>query len=156
MPEVPPALKPGICVRVFPQAAAEKEPQCSGAVRAIRDGRIAGIARASHVRAILRDEETTVQTQNRLLDDFARLMTDAAGAAQGVRREAETLMRAQAERFLRDMDLASREEVEVLRDLVTALRSQNDALVARVDALEAKLAEPKSGGTRGRGAASTA
>ncbi|MBY0299743.1 MAG: accessory factor UbiK family protein [Methylobacterium sp.] len=97
-----------------------------------------------------------MQTQNRLLDDFARLMTDAAGAAQGVRREAETLMRTQAERFLRDMDLASREEVEVLRDLVTALRSQNDALAARVDALEAKLAEPKSGGTRGRGAASTA
>ncbi len=101
-----------------------------------------------------------MQTQNRLLDDFARLMTDAAGAAQGVRREAETLMRAQAERFMRDMDVASREEVEVLRDLVTALRSQNDALTARVDALEAKLgetktAEPKAG-TRGRSGASTA
>ena len=101
-----------------------------------------------------------MQTQNRLLDDFARLMTDAAGAAQGVRREAETLMRAQAERFMRDMDVASREEVEVLRDLVTALRGQNDALTARVDALEAKLgetkaAEPKAG-TRGRSGASTA
>ncbi|MCF4126252.1 accessory factor UbiK family protein [Methylobacterium sp. SyP6R] len=76
--------------------------------------------------------------QNRLFDDFARLMTDAAGAAQGVRREAETMVKTQAERLLRDMDVATREEVEVLRDLVASLRAQNDALTARVAALEAK------------------
>ncbi|MGU3536286.1 accessory factor UbiK family protein [Methylobacterium sp. A54F] len=76
---------------------------------------------------------------NRLFDDFARLMTDAAGAAQGVRREAETVLRAQAERLIRDMDIASREELDVLRDLVTTLRTQNEALAARVTALEAKL-----------------
>ncbi|MET7242771.1 accessory factor UbiK family protein [Methylobacterium sp. EM32] len=75
--------------------------------------------------------------QNRLFDDFARLMTDAAGAAQGVRREAETMVKAQIERMLRDMDVATREEVEVLRDLVASLRAQNDALTARVAALEA-------------------
>lgn len=81
---------------------------------------------------------------NRLFDDFARLMTDAAGAAQGVRREAETVFKAQVERLIRDMDIASREELDVLRDLVGALRSQNDALAARVTALEAKLA-PEAG-----------
>ena len=86
-----------------------------------------------------------MQTSNRLLDDFARLFTDAAGAAQGVRREAEMLFKAQVERLIRDMDIASREEVEVLRDLITALRRQNDALAARVAALEAKLG-PDSGG----------
>lgn len=75
---------------------------------------------------------------NRLFDDFARLMTDAAGAAQGVRREAETVFRAQVERLIRDMDIASREEVDVLRDLVTTLRTQNEALAARVAALEAR------------------
>ncbi|QRE76350.1 accessory factor UbiK family protein [Methylobacterium aquaticum] len=80
--------------------------------------------------------------QNRLFDDFARLMTDAAGAAQGVRREAETMVKAQAERLLRDMDVATREEVEVLRDLVASLRAQNDALTARVAALEAKGTVP--------------
>ncbi|TXM95787.1 accessory factor UbiK family protein, partial [Methylobacterium sp. WL122] len=74
---------------------------------------------------------------NRLFDDFARLMTDAAGAAQGVRREAETVIRAQAERLIRDMDIASREELDVLRDMVATLRSQNEALTARVAALEA-------------------
>lgn len=75
---------------------------------------------------------------NRLFDDLARLMTDAAGAAQGVRREAETVVRAQAERLIRDLDVASREELDVLRDLVTSLRAQNEALTARVAALEAK------------------
>jgi BMFP domain-containing protein YqiC len=81
---------------------------------------------------------------NRLFDDLARLMTDAAGAAQGVRREAETVVRAQAERLIRDLDVASREEVDVLRDLVTTLRTQNEALAARVAALEAK-AGPAAG-----------
>ena len=79
---------------------------------------------------------------NRLFDDFARLMTDAAGAAQGVRREAETVIRAQAERLIRDMDIASREELDVLRDMVATLRTQNEALTARVAALEASASAP--------------
>lgn len=83
-----------------------------------------------------------MQGPNRFLDDFSRLMTDAAGAAQGVRREAETMVRAQAERLLRDMDVASREEVEVLRDLVATLRTQNEALAKRVAALESKAGGP--------------
>ena len=74
---------------------------------------------------------------NRLFDDLARLMTDAAGAAQGVRGEAETVVKAQVERLVRDLDIASREELDVLRDLVTTLRAQNEALAVRVSALEA-------------------
>ena len=77
-------------------------------------------------------------TSNRLLDDLARLATDAMGAAQGVRREAETVMRAQMERLLRDMDIATREEVEVLRDMVVAAREENERLLARIEALEAR------------------
>ncbi|NNM73514.1 accessory factor UbiK family protein [Enterovirga aerilata] len=73
---------------------------------------------------------------SRLMDDFARLVTDATGAAQGVRREVESAVKAQIERMLRDMDVASREEVEVLRDMVLALRAENEALAARVTALE--------------------
>ncbi|MFB0487596.1 BMFP domain-containing protein YqiC [Methylobacterium sp. OAE515] len=84
---------------------------------------------------------------NRLFDDLARLMTDAAGAAQGVRREAETVVKAQLERVIRDLDVASREELDVLRDLVTNLQAQNAALTARVAALEAKS------GAAGAGAA---
>jgi BMFP domain-containing protein YqiC len=78
-------------------------------------------------------------TSNRLLDDLARIATDAVGAAQGVRREVETVARSQMERLIRDMDVATREEVEVLRDLVTAAREENEALKARVAALEARL-----------------
>lgn len=73
----------------------------------------------------------------RLLDDFARLVTDATGAAQGVRREVETALRGQVERVLRDADVATREELEVLRDMVGTLRDENERLAARIDALEA-------------------
>jgi BMFP domain-containing protein YqiC len=79
------------------------------------------------------------QTSNRLLDDIARLMTDAAGAADGVRREIETIVKGQIERLLRDMDIARREEVEVLRDMVVAAREENEQLAIRVKTLEAQL-----------------
>lgn len=74
---------------------------------------------------------------NRILDDFARLVSDATGAAQGVRREVETAVRGQFERLIRDMDVATREEVEVLRDTVAMLREENERLAARLAALEA-------------------
>ena len=83
------------------------------------------------------------QTSNRLLDELARLMTDAAGAAQGVRREMETLVRSQAERLVRDMDLVPREEFEAVKAMARKAREENEALAARLDALEAKLAAPK-------------
>ena len=73
---------------------------------------------------------------NRLMDDFAKLVTDATGAAQGIRREAETAVKTQIERMLRDMDVATREEIEVLRDMVGSLRAENERLAARVAALE--------------------
>ena len=79
------------------------------------------------------------QTSNRFLDDIARLMTDAAGAADGVRREIETVVKGQIERLLRDMDVARREEVEVLRDMVVAAREENEQLAIRLKALEAQL-----------------
>jgi BMFP domain-containing protein YqiC len=77
---------------------------------------------------------------NRILDEFARLMTDAAGAAQGVRREVETAFRAQAERLLNSMDIVQREEFEAMRDMVAKARAENAALANRIDALEARLA----------------
>ncbi len=75
---------------------------------------------------------------NRILDEFAKLMTDAAGAAQGVRKEAENAMRAQFERFIQNMDLVQREDFEAMRDMVARMRADNEALAARVAALEAE------------------
>lgn len=66
-------------------------------------------------------------------------MTDAAGAAQGMKREAETLMKGQAEKFLRDMDVVSREEFEAVKAMVVKAREENEALASRLAALEAKL-----------------
>jgi BMFP domain-containing protein YqiC len=81
-----------------------------------------------------------VQTTNRFFDEVARLMNDAAGVAQGVRREFETLFRSQAERWLRDLDVVKREEFEAVKDMARIAREENEALKARVAALEAAAA----------------
>jgi BMFP domain-containing protein YqiC len=88
------------------------------------------------------------QTQNRVLDEIARLFTNAAGAAQGVRQEVETVIRSQAERLVADLDLVPREEFEVVRAMASLAREENEALKARVAALEAALAaKPKAAKT---------
>jgi BMFP domain-containing protein YqiC len=79
------------------------------------------------------------QTTNRLFDEMARLMNDAAGVAQGVRREVETVFRSQAERWLNDLDLVKREEFEAVKEMARLAREENEALKARIAALEAKL-----------------
>ena len=76
---------------------------------------------------------------NRILDEFAKLMTDAAGAAQGVRREVETAFRGQAERILNSMDIVQREEFDAMREIALKARAENTKLAARVAELEAKL-----------------
>lgn len=78
---------------------------------------------------------------NRILDELAKLVTDAAGAAQGVRREVETAFRGQAERILNSMEVVQREEFEAARDMAAKAREENARLSARIEALEARLAE---------------
>ena len=79
------------------------------------------------------------QSSNRILDEFAKLMTDAAGAAQGVKREVETLMKSQGERVVRSMELVSREEFEAVKAMAEKARAENERLEARLVALEARL-----------------
>jgi BMFP domain-containing protein YqiC len=78
---------------------------------------------------------------NRILDDFAKLLTDAAGAAQGVRNEVETAFRAQAERILNSMDVVQREEFEAVREMALKARAENKTLAARLAEIEALLAQ---------------
>jgi BMFP domain-containing protein YqiC len=82
-----------------------------------------------------------VQTTNRFFDEVARLMNDAAGVAQGVRREFETLFRNQAERFLRDLDVVKREEFDAVKDMARIAREENEALKGRIAAVEATVKE---------------
>ena len=79
------------------------------------------------------------QGPNRIFDEFAKLMTDAAGAAQGMKREAETAFRSQAERFLVDMDLVKREEFEAVQEMASRARAENEALKSLVEALEKRV-----------------
>jgi BMFP domain-containing protein YqiC len=94
-------------------------------------------------------ETTMTQTSNRIFDEMARLMNDAAGVAQGVRREFDTLFKTQAERILRDLDVITREEFEAVKDMARRAREENEALKVRIAALES------SGGKSGAAKPST-
>lgn len=84
------------------------------------------------------------QSNSRLFDDLGRLMTDAAGLADGVRREVETVARSQMERMVATMDLVREEDVDILREMVATQRTANEALEARVAALEEQVAQLSS------------
>ena len=84
------------------------------------------------------------QTTNRILDEVAKLMTDAAGAAQGLKREVEGVMKAQGERVLANMDLVRRDEFEAVKAMAAKAREENERLEARIAALEQQLAAQKS------------
>jgi BMFP domain-containing protein YqiC len=81
-------------------------------------------------------------TQTRIFDELAKLMTNAAGAAQGMRREFDTLVQTQMERVLNNMELVKREEFEAVKAMAQKAREENDALAARIAALEAKSGSP--------------
>ena len=86
-----------------------------------------------------------MQSDNPILDGLARLMTDAAGAAQSVRTEMDTFMRQRLERLVADMDFVPREEFEAVKAMAAKARSENEKLEARIAALEASLARrPKA------------
>ncbi|RDV05809.1 accessory factor UbiK family protein [Undibacter mobilis] len=88
------------------------------------------------------------QTSNRIFDEMARLMNDAAGVAQGVRREFDTLFRAQAEKMLRELEVVSREEFEAVKEMARLAREENEALKARIEALEGKTVAKASKKTK--------
>ena len=84
------------------------------------------------------------QTNNRFFDEIGRLMNDAAGAAQGAKREFDSVIRNQAEKILRDLDIVKREEFEAVKDMARLAREENETLKARIAVLEAKLGIPGS------------
>jgi BMFP domain-containing protein YqiC len=79
--------------------------------------------------------------QNRFFDDLAKLMQNAAGMADGARREVEDFLKARMERLLAGMDLVTREEFEAAREMAVKAREENERLSARLAVLEAKLGD---------------
>src|SRR5205807_3957506 len=112
-----------------------------GARRSAKSSRVilAAPPRNTHCVRLASSEGSMAQTTNRFFDEMARLMNDAAGVASGVRREFETMFRSQAERILRDLDVVRREEFEAVKETARLAREENEALKARIAALEAKL-----------------
>ena len=89
------------------------------------------------------------QTTGKFFDELGKLITDAAGAAQGVRKEIESVVRAQAENILRELDIVQREEFEAVKAMAQKAREENEQLKQRIalleevlDELEDEVAEP--------------
>jgi BMFP domain-containing protein YqiC len=82
-----------------------------------------------------------MQSRSPFLDDLSKLMTSAAGVAQGARTEAETAFRGFMERWMADNDFVTREEFDAVREMAARAREENAALEARIAALEAKASE---------------
>jgi BMFP domain-containing protein YqiC len=79
-----------------------------------------------------------MQTRNKVLDDISQLMTNAFGVAQGARDEAETAMKSWIDRWMADRDFVTREEFDAVRAMAQKAREENEALKARIEALEEK------------------
>lgn len=89
-----------------------------------------------------------MQTRNRMLDDLSRLMTNAMGVAQGARTEAETAMRGMLDRWLADRAFVTREEFDAVSAMARKAREENEALKARIEALETAAAQPRKSAPR--------
>ena len=79
-----------------------------------------------------------MQTRNKVFDDLGQLMTNAMGVAQGAKDEAEAAFNGYIDRWLASRDLVTREEFDAVRAMAEKARAENEALKARLDALEAK------------------
>ena len=77
-----------------------------------------------------------MQSQNKVLDDLSQLMTNAMGVAQGAREEAETALKGMLDRWLADRDFVTREEFDAVKAMAEKAREENDALRARLDAMD--------------------
>ena len=81
-------------------------------------------------------------TSSRFFDELAKLMTNATGAAQGLRKEVDTMVQAQVERVLNNLELVKREDLDVVRDMAQKAREENDRLAARLAEVESRLQTP--------------
>lgn len=93
---------------------------------------------AAPYKAGSQQSEATMQTRNKIFDDISQLMTNAMGVAQGAKDEAETAMSGMIDRWLADRDFVTREEFDAVRAMAQKAREENEALKARLDALEAQ------------------
>jgi BMFP domain-containing protein YqiC len=100
-----------------------------GEVNLVRRGR------PTHIRR--KRQESDMQSRNKVFDDLSQLMTNAMGVAQGAKDEAETAFKGMVDRWLADRDFVTREEFDAVRAMAQKAREENEALKARLDALEA-------------------
>ena len=94
-----------------------------------------------------------MQSENRLFDDFVKVMNGAAGTLAGMTREAQAAMQERFREWIGGLDLIKRDEFEAVKAMAVAAREENEALRARIEALEGKAAKPARGKGTSRPAA---
>jgi BMFP domain-containing protein YqiC len=90
-------------------------------------------------------------TSSRFFDELAKVMTNAAGAAQGLRRELDTIVQNQVERVLNNLEVVKRDDFEAVRAMAQKAREENDRLALRIAELESRLGISKSESAAGPG-----
>jgi BMFP domain-containing protein YqiC len=88
-----------------------------------------------------------MQSENKMFDDFVKMVNGVAGTMAGMGREAESSMREKMREFVGGQDFVGRDEFEAVKAMTAAARDENEILKARIAALEAKVAGPPSGAT---------
>jgi BMFP domain-containing protein YqiC len=88
----------------------------------------------------------SMQSQNRLFDDFVKVLNGAAGTFAGMSREAEAGFRERAREWIGGLDMVGRDEFDAVKAMAVAAREENQVLKARLDALEAASASKATGG----------
>ena len=86
-----------------------------------------------------------MQSENRLFDDFVKMVNGVAGTMAGAGREAEAAMRERMREWVGGVDFVGRDEFEAVKAMAAAARDENEILKARIAALEAKVAGPAAG-----------
>ncbi|SMP26402.1 BMFP domain-containing protein YqiC [Shimia sagamensis] len=92
----------------------------------------------AHIGSQDHNAERAMQTRNKFMDDMSQLMTNAMGVAQGAKDEADNAMKSMLDRWLADRDFVTREEFDAVRGMAQKAREENEALKARIEALEGK------------------
>lgn len=92
-----------------------------------------------------------MQSDNRMFDDFVKFVNGAAGTMAGMAREGESAAREKFRSFVGGMDFVARDEFEAVKAMAAAARDENDALRARIEALEAKIAGSAPATTKAKG-----
>jgi BMFP domain-containing protein YqiC len=89
-----------------------------------------------------------MQSENKMFDDFVKMVNGMAGTFAGMGREAEASAREKMREWMGGQDFVGRDEFEAVKAMAAAARDENEVLKARIAALEAKVGATAGGAAK--------